>query len=70
VLATSVPCRDAKRLSEKISLYMEEASGRILGSGDLGESLKLCIHDGRWISDNEGVKPFPTTEESRDIVTA
>jgi len=44
-LAASVPCRDVKRLSEKISLYTE-ASGRTLVSGDRGESLKLGIHDG------------------------
>jgi hypothetical protein len=35
-----------KILFEKISLYMEEASGRTLVSGDWGESLKLGIHDG------------------------
>jgi hypothetical protein len=46
-LVASVPCRDGKRLSEKISLYTEEASGRTLVSGDLGESLKLDIHEGR-----------------------
>ena len=45
-LAASVPCRDVKGLSEKISLYMEDASGRALVSGDWGESLKLGIHDG------------------------
>lgn len=47
MLAASVPCRDAKKLSEKISLYMEEASGRMLVSGDLGESQKLSVHDDR-----------------------
>jgi hypothetical protein len=40
-LAVSVPYRDVKRLSEMISLYMEE-----LVSDDWGESLKLGIHDG------------------------
>jgi hypothetical protein len=47
VLAISDPCRDEKRLSEKMSLFMEEASGKMLASGDLGESLKLRILDGR-----------------------
>ncbi len=36
-LVVSVLCRDVKRLSEKISLYTEEVSGRTLASGDLGE---------------------------------
>ena len=44
-LVASVPCRDVKRLSEKISLYTEEASGRTLAAGDWGESLKFGIHD-------------------------
>ena len=56
-------------LSERISLYMEEASGRLEVPGDLGESLKLCRHD-LLVSGKEGDKPFPATEESRDIAIA
>ena len=61
--------RDVKRLSERISLYMEEASGRTLVSGDPGESLKLDRHE-VLISGMEGDKPFPVMEESRDIAAA
>ena len=67
-LAPSVPCPDEKRLSERISLYMDEASGRLLVAGDLGESSKLCRHD-VLVSCKEGDRPFPVMEESRDIVT-
>lgn len=48
---------------------MEEASGRLLVPGDLGESLKLCRHD-RLVSGKKGDNTFPATEESRDIVIA
>lgn len=67
VLALSVPVRDAKRLSERISLYTDERSGRMLLPGDLGESLRLDIRDVLWTSGKDGVNPFPI-EESRDIV--
>lgn len=61
--------RDVKRLSERISLYMEEASGRTLVSGELGESLKLDRHD-VLVSGMEGDGSFPTMGESCDIVAA
>jgi hypothetical protein len=67
-LVASVSCRDEKRLSERMSLYMEEASGRLLVPGDLGESLTLCRHD--LLVSCKGDKPFPAIEESRDIVAA
>jgi len=67
VLAPSV--RDVKRLSERISLYMEEASWRTLVSGDPGESLKLDRYE-VLISGMEGDRQFPVMGESRDIVAA
>lgn len=67
MLAPSV--RDVKRLSERISLYMEEASGRMLVSGDPGESSKLDRYE-VLISGMEGDRLFPVMGESRDIVAA
>lgn len=64
VLVPSV--RDVKRLSERISLYMEEASGRVLVSGELGGSLKFDRHD----VGIEGDGSFPIMGESCDIVAA
>ena len=58
--------RDIKRLSERISLYMEEASGRV--SGELGESLKLDRHDVLVSGMEDG--SFPIMGESCDIVAA